>query len=131
MRVFVVSIRAKKSVHGSYAVLVHCTCLFVESREQIACQDWIEVAGTHGHCTDVVEMAQQEAEVRPVLAIDPTCPHGLHYFPDARRFCKMVLVVANIAVEVAGQSALELLETLRVPGLYGLLASIQSGWENA
>jgi len=101
---------------------MHCTCLFVETREQIACQDWIKVAGTHGDCTDVVEMAQQEAEVRPMLAIDPTCPHGLHYLADARGLCKMILVVANIAVEVPGQSALEQLKTLRVPILYGLLA---------
>jgi len=101
---------------------MHCTCLFVESCEQIACQDWIKVAGTHGDCTDVVEMAQQEAEVRPMLAIDPTCPHGLHYLADARGLCKMILVVANITVEVPGQSALEQLKTLRVPILYGLLA---------
>jgi len=101
---------------------MHCTCLFVETREQIACQDWIKVAGTHGDCTDVVEMAQQEAEVRPMLAIDPTCPHGLHYLADARGLCKMILVVANITVEVPGQSALEQLKTLRVPGLYSLLA---------
>jgi hypothetical protein len=101
---------------------MHCTCLFVETREQIACQDWIKVAGTHGDCTDVVEMAQQEAEVCPMLAIDPTCPHGIHYFPDARGLCKMILVDANITVEVPGQSALEQLKTLRVPILYGLLA---------